>query len=59
MEPSVRAALHQMALLAGFDGGLVDAVELDQLAVVWADLLFDAPVPEVGREAKGAVLLLV
>ena len=53
------AAQHGVALLPGLHAGLVDAVELQQPTEVAADLLLDMAIPPVGREAVGAVRLLV
>ena len=44
---------------AGFAGRLVDAVKLQELAVVGADLVFDMPGVKIGGEAEGAVGLAV
>jgi hypothetical protein len=48
-----------VALLSGLLQRFMDAVELQELAVARPHLLFDVPVPQVGREAEGAVGLLI
>ena len=39
--------------------GFVDPVELEEFAVIPANLLFDVTLPEVGGEAESAVRLFV
>ena len=53
------AAKHGQTFLPGFDRRFVNAIELEELAVSLADLLFDVIIPEVSSEAKGAVRLFV
>ena len=53
------AAKNGQPLLPGFDRGFVNPVELEELAVSLADLLFDVPLPKISSEAKSAVWLLV
>ena len=52
-------ALHAQPAFPRFPSGLVDRVELEQPAVVAADLLFHVAVPPVGAQAVGAVGLPV
>ena len=52
-------AKNGQTLLPGFDGGFVDAVKLQELAVTRADFLFNMTLPQVSRETELAVWLLV
>jgi hypothetical protein len=53
------AAKHGQPLLPGFNRGFVDPIELEEFAVILADLLFDVAIPEVSSEAVRAVFLFV
>ena len=46
-----------MAFLSGFFDGFMDGVELQELAVLFANDLFDRAVPQIGCQSKRAVLL--
>lgn len=51
--------LNEEALFAGFDAGFVDGIQLQELGIFLAHLLFHMTVPPVRCQAEGAVLLLV
>jgi hypothetical protein len=48
-----------MTTSPGFDGGLVDGVELEEPTVIGTDLLFDVSIPPVGGEAVRSIRLPV
>jgi hypothetical protein len=52
-------ALNQVALPSRFADRLVDAVKLQELSVILANLLFHMPVPSVAGEGERSVLLFI
>ena len=48
-------SLDHVSAFSGFDGGFVDAVELEESTKLGADFFFHMTIPPIGGQAVGAV----